>query len=420
MARLSLLWLAWRTLLSRLTLLPGFPRLTRFPWLTRVALVVRRLRAGFKSGNHGLVHRAPQQLFNLVQQRDFLGRHQGNRFSRAARAPRATDAMHVVFGHMRQIVVDHMRQFFNIQTARGEVGSHQHAHHAGLEIGECLSACALALVAVNRRGGNTRASQLVRETIGAVLCAGKHQHLFPVAGFHQVREQRALARLTDGMHTLRHQLGFGIAPRDFHHYRFGQQAIRQFANLVGKRRREQQVLPLRGQQGEDALDVVNKTHIEHAVGFIQHENFHVRQIHRLLIGVIQQAARCRHQNIHACLQRLNLRPDTDTTEYHGGAQRQIFAVGMHAFFDLRGKLTRGGHDQRTHRIGARIRRIFHQALQQRQRKAGGFAGARLRAGEDIAAFENNGNRLHLHRRGLGITMIGGGAHQIRHQAEIGK
>ena len=314
--------------------------------------------------------------------------------------------MYVVFGHVRQIVIDHVRELFDIESARGEIGGNQHAHLARLEIRQRLGARALTLVTVNCRRRYAGTPQLMREAIRAMLGARKYQHLFPVAGFHQMREQCAFAILAHRMHALRHQLGLCIAPRHLHHHRVGQQAIGQRANVVGEGRREQQILPLLGQQRQNALHVVNETHIKHAVGFIQHQNFHLRQIHRLLVGVIEQAARCRHQYVDARFQRIDLRPDADAAEYHRRTQRQILAVGMHTLFDLRGEFPRGRHNQRAHGIGARLGRIFHQALQQRQRKAGGFTGAGLRAREYIAAFKYYGYRLYLHRRGLRIAMIG--------------
>ena len=115
----------------------------------------------------------------------------------------------------------------------------------------------------------------MRQAVRTVLGAREYQHLLPVAAFHQMREQRALAILRHRMHPLRHQFRFRIAPRDFDQNGIVQNAIRQFANIIGKRRGEEQILPLLRQQREDAFYIVNKTHVEHAVGFIQYQNFHL-------------------------------------------------------------------------------------------------------------------------------------------------
>ena len=199
-----------------------------------------------------------------------------------------------------------------------------------------------------------------------------------------------------------------------------QQIAGQCANLVGKRRREQQILPLRRQQREDAFNVVDKAHVEHAVGFVQHEDFHLRQINGLFIRVIEQPSGGCHQYIDTGFQRLQLRCHADTAKNHRRAQWQIFAIDVHAFFDLRCEFARGRDNQRTYRVGAGLGRIFHQPLQQRQHKSGGLTGASLRPGEHVKALEYYGNRLHLHRRRLRVASIGDSARQFGHQPKIGK
>jgi len=58
-----------------------------------------------------------------------------------------------------------------------------------------------------------------------------------------------------------------------------------------------------------------------------------------------------------------------------------------------------------------------QALQDRQGKAGGLAGAGLRGGEQVAAGEYDGNGLRLDRRGNGVALFGDSAEQLGLEAE---
>ena len=48
--------------------------------------------------------------------------------ARAAGAAGAADAVHVVLGDVRQLVVHDVRQLFDVEAARGEVGRDEHAH----------------------------------------------------------------------------------------------------------------------------------------------------------------------------------------------------------------------------------------------------------------------------------------------------
>jgi len=61
--------------------------------------------------------------------------------------------------------------------------------------------------------------------------------------------------------------------------------------------------------------------------------------------------------------------------------------------------------------------VRREALQQRQREAGGLPGARLGTGEDVAAGEDERNRLRLDGRGLGIAFAGDGANELGCEAE---
>ena len=68
----------------------------------------------------------------------------------AAGAAGAADAMHVVFRHFGQIVIDHMRDRRHIDAARGDVGGHQHAQLAAAQAHQGAVALALRHAAVKR------------------------------------------------------------------------------------------------------------------------------------------------------------------------------------------------------------------------------------------------------------------------------
>jgi hypothetical protein len=56
-------------------------------------------------------------------------------------------------------------------------------------------------------------------------------------------------------------------------------------------------------------------------------------------------------------------------------------------------------------------------LQQRQREAGGLAGAGLGGGEHVAAGQNDGDGLLLDGGGFGVTLVGDGTHERGRQPE---
>ena len=277
---------------------------------------------------------------------------------------------------------------------------------------ERFDAGGLTLVAVDRRGTNTGALELLREPVGAMLGARENQHLAPLTLLDQVHEQVPLVLLLHAIGALLDELDGCVARRDLNRQRIVQQALGERPDIVGIGRGEQQILALGRQQLDDAPDVRNEAHVEHSIGLIEHQNLHLGQIHCALLGEIEQAARSRHQNIAAAAQRADLRIDVHAAEYLDDAKLEILAVVARAFRDLCGELAGGGEHERTRRGVAPSGGIGHEPLQNGQYKTCGFAGAGLRAGEHVATGENRGNGLHLDGRGRVVAFIGNSTQQF--------
>ena len=65
------------------------------------------------------------------------------------------------------------------------------------------------------------------------------------------------------------------------------------------RRGEEQGLAGEGHQLADALDVGNEAHVEHAVGFVDHQDLDAGQQDLAALGEIEQAAGRRDQHVGA-------------------------------------------------------------------------------------------------------------------------
>ena len=213
-----------------------------------------------------------------------------------------------------------------------------------------MFALGLRAITVNGGGVDAITHQLARKAVAIYFFAQKHQYLRHFARLDQVGEQCAFVFRSHLIHLMRHQIGGRVAPCDFNQQRVFQHLPGELFDVLGECGREQQALPLRGQQGENAPQVGQKAHIEHAVGLVEHKDLHLRQIHRFLFDVIKQASGCSHQHFHARHQCGFLRFHVHTAVHHGGAQRQMFAVAPYGFFHLCGEFARGGEDQRAHRM----------------------------------------------------------------------
>ena len=312
--------------------------------------------------------------------------------------------MHIVLGDHRQLEVHDLRQFVDVDAARGDVGGHQRLQLAGLELGQRAGAGGLALVAVNRERGDSALVQMLGQTIRQMLGAREDQRLRPVARFVQVHQQFLLAAAIADHDFLGNLRGGRALTGDFDFSRIVHQAGGEIFDLRREGRGEQQVLARFRQHREHAADVPNEAHVEHAIRFVEHQHFDLRQVDSTLLHVIEQAARGGDEDIDAAAEALDLRIDADAAEHHQRAQPAVAAIEADAFFDLRREFARRGQDQRAWQT-ALGRLCALQTRNHRQHKGGGLAGAGLRAGDDVTAFENDRNRLGLNGSGNGIAAI---------------
>ncbi|CFE00772.1 Uncharacterised protein [Bordetella pertussis] len=354
-------------------------------------------------------HLALDQLLDVEQIALFVGGEQGDRLARRAGAAGAADPVDIVFGVVRQVVVDDAGHAGHVQAARRDVGRHQHFQIAGLERLERLHAVALGLVAVDRLGLHAVTLELARQPRGADLGVGKHDDLLQAARLDQVHHRRPLGIAMHLVGDLRDGVGRGVARGDFDLHRVVQVRTAQLADFIAERGREQQPLALRRQQADDAFEIGQKAHVEHAVGLVEHQDADLAEVDVLLLDVIEQAPRRGHQDFATAPQGFLLRTDVHAAEHHGAAQRRMQAVALDAFVNLVGQFPRGRENEGPHRVARRRCAGIgqrHQAMQDRQRECRRLAGAGLGGAHHIAAFHYDRNRLRLNRRGIRIAGVG--------------
>ena len=207
----------------------------------------------------------------------------------------------------------------------------------------------------------------------------------------------------------------------FDHRRMAQKLFREPPDILGERGGEEKALPFLRQHRENALDVGQKPHVQHSVGLVEHEDFHAREIHGLLLEVIEKPPRRRDENLDAAMQRFLLRSDVDAAIDHRRAQREMLTVDANALRNLRRELAGRREYQRAHRMPRRRRArvcVGREELEQRQRESGGLPGACLSATHEVASFEDHRDRLGLDRGRVGVTLIGDCAQQLRHELQI--
>ena len=152
-----------------------------------------------------------------------------------------------------------------------------------------------------------------------------------------------------------------------------QKLVAHFFYLLVKRSREQQVLPFYRDNFEQLPDLRHKAHIQHAVGFVDHQRFYFLERNSPCLVQIKQPARCCHQNVDARFYQFGVLGPPYAPVNSGVAQVAILSQFFNIFAHLNGQLARWHQDQ-----GAGIFAFcFYQLHKNGQQIGGCFAGSGL-------------------------------------------
>src|SRR3546814_228479 len=140
----------------------------------------------------------------------------------------------------------------------------------------------------------------------------------------------------------------GVVRRHLHLLRVAHELHRQRLDPGLERGREQQRLALLRHPVDDALDRRQEAHVEHAVGFVEHQYLVRVELGAAALEVVDQAAGGGDEDVDAAAQVVDLRAHAGTTEDGGDVQAQVAAVGLDAVGDLHRELARG-HQSEEHK-----------------------------------------------------------------------
>ena len=175
--------------------------------------------------------------------------------------------------------------------------------------------------------------------------------------------------------------------------RIVQEGLGDAADFGRHRRGEEQGLPGEGNQLADAFDVGNEAHVEHAVGFVDDQQFDAGEQQSAALGMVEQPAGGCDQDVDAARQLGVLVAERDAADQERDVEFLSGAVFVELLFDLGCEFAGRLHDQGAGhpRPGAAL----FQHGQHRQDEGRGLAGAGLGDAENVAAGQNVGDRLFL-------------------------
>ena len=263
-----------------------------------------------------------------VGQRDRVGfAAEADRVAGGAGARRAADSMHVVFGILRQVVVEHVAHAGHVQAARRDVRADEHGELAGLKVFEHAQALALRHVARKRLGFDAVVHERVAQPIRLAARVDEDHRAVRIAVAQQREEQRQLLLHRREIDRLRYAIDRHLVRLDANELGIVHVLVGELEHAMRERRREQHVqapVMLR-QSPQHEADVLDETEIEHAIGLVEDEHLNAAQAEHALLVEIDEASRRADQDVDACGEHVALFVVIRAAERQAQLERQVLA-----------------------------------------------------------------------------------------------
>ena len=339
----------------------------------------RKTLLRLQTGNHARLEVLLCVVLDLTDLATIAEFGDRDRLTAATGATGATNAVHIVFGFHRQAVVDHVGNGRHIQPAGGDVGGDQNLHAAIAKSHQAAIAQTLAQGAMQGHGAETFLHQVIGQAIAFNLRASKYHSLIDGGVAQPVVEQLALVRHVVGPQQRLRDGGVLVLRRiDLDALRLAHNAGGQLHDARRKGGAEHHGLTALQRELVDFSQVVGKTEVEHAVGFVNHQELDLVELDLHAALQVQQAAGGGHHQI-GVLQFGDLQLVRNTADHVGHAQtaamaHQVDGVGA----DLLGQFAGRAQDQGTGCSSlevAHIGRVFALGFFQRGFALGNGLGA---------------------------------------------
>ncbi len=248
-------------------------------------------------------------LVDEAPARNVVPVHEGHCCSGLAGAACAPYTVQIRLLVLGALVVHHVSDVVNVNTACRHVSGHQHIDLGVTECAQRLLARTLAQVTVNGAGSETAVPQLVGDLRSGALGAGKDDAAATAFGLQNAGEHLnfvhrvcAVDHLLDCLDSCARVVGLrGANVGGLHHV-----AARELHDGPRHGGREQHGVARGGRGCEQALNVGQEAKVEHLVRLVEHYGADVTQVEVALVEQVNHATRSTDDNFDASLEGLDL------------------------------------------------------------------------------------------------------------------
>ena len=345
-----------------------------------------------KLGNLG-----PDEALNVADIGRVFRRDQSDRVAHRLRPAGAADTMDVIFGLLRHIVIDDVRDPGDVDAAGGNIRGDHHFILAGLEAFEGFDALVLRPICVQHRDRVIAGLETTGDLVGTVFRAGKHDHAIEFGFGEQCLEQIKFLIMRDRVERVIDRFIDRTGHADLDFGGIAKRKRRDGRDLRRHRGGEKQRLPLPRTPGDNVFDGRQETHVQHAIDLVENENVDVAETDLSGLEIVHKPARRRDDDIDAALQFGTLGPVTNATKHRDRADIGKAGKITERRLDLCREFTGRFEDEDAGpAVGA-------EAREHREGKGRRFAGTGLSRSDQVAAAEDDGDGAKLDRSRVGIT-----------------
>ena len=253
------------------------------------------------------------------------------------------------------------------------------------------------------------------------LAVAEDDRVLEILGVAQQAAQRLALLMrfaADRDLELRYADGGGRGPGDFDLFGIVQEGFGDAADFGRHRRGEEQRLPGERHQLADAFDVGNEAHVQHAVGFVDHQQFDAGEQQAAAFGMVEQAAGRCDQHVDAARQLGVLVAERDAADQQRDVEFLADAVFVEILFHLGREFAGRLENEGARHPGAGAALFQHG--EHRKDEGCGLAGAGLGDAENVPARQNVGDRLFLNGGRGGVAGGRNGGENLVGQDRDGK
>ncbi len=149
----------------------------------------------------------PDETFDRLKRGNFFAIHEGECVADLLRASGSPDAVDVIFGMLRHVVIDDVTDAGDVEPARGDVGCDHDFVLARLESFERFDSFALGAIGMKHRNGMLRVLQEMGDAVGALFGAAENKDAIVIRALEKRDEQVELLLGCDGINRVRDCFG---------------------------------------------------------------------------------------------------------------------------------------------------------------------------------------------------------------------